>query len=153
MHLRPLAITPLLLAAVPLDANLPEGPGRQEAEELCVGCHDMAQSVSLRQDRNGWAATVTKMVGLGVKGTDDELLRLVDYLAKHFPAGQLPPIDVNSARAIQLESRLSLKRSEAAVILRYREEHGKFKTLEELLSVPGIDTAKIEAKKHSLVFK
>ena len=153
MHLRPLAMTPLLLAALPLYANLPEGPGRQEAEKLCVGCHDMAQSVSLRQDRNGWAATVTKMVGLGVKGTDDELLSLVDYLAKHFPAGQLPPIDVNSARAIQLESRLSLKRSEAAVILRYREEHGKFESLEELLSVPGIDTAKIEAKKHSLVFK
>ena len=93
------------------------------------------------------------MVGLGVKGTDDELLRLVDYLAKHFPAGQLPPIDVNTARAIQLESRLSLKRSEAAAILRYRKEHGKFESLEELLSVPGVDTAKIEAKRNSLVFK
>ena len=153
MHLRPLAMASLLLATVPLYANLPDGPGRQDAEKLCVGCHDMAQSVSLRQDRNGWAATVLKMVGLGVKGTDDELLRLVDYLAKHFPAGQLPPIDVNTARAIQLESRLSLKRSEAAAIMRYRKEHGKFESLEELLSVPGVDTAKIEAKRNSLVFK
>ena len=153
MHLRPLAMAPLLLAALPLHANLPEGPGRQEAEKLCAGCHDMAQSVSLRQDRNGWAGTVMKMVGLGVKGTDDELVTLVDYLAKHFPAGELPPIDVNKARAIQLESRLSLRRSEAAAILRYRDENGKFESLEDLLEVPGIDAGKIEAKKDSLIFR
>ena len=143
----------LLLAALPLQANLPEGPGRQEAEKLCLGCHDMAQSVSLRQDRNGWAATIMKMVGFGVKGTDDELLTLVDYLAEHFPAGQLPPIDVNSARAIQLESRLSLKRSEAAAILRYRKDRGKFDSLKDLLEVPGIDAGKIKAKKDSLIFR
>ncbi len=94
-----------------------------------------------------------KMVGFGVKGTDDELLTLVDYLAEHFPAGQLPPIDVNSARAIQLESRLSLKRSEAAAILRYRKDRGKFDSLKDLLEVPGIDAGKIKAKKDSLIFR
>ena len=56
-----------------------------------------------------------------------------------FPAEALPPIYVNKARAIQLESRLSLKRSEASAILRYKKEHGPFKSLEELLQVPGID--------------
>ena len=63
-----------------------------------------------------------------------------------------PPVNVNKARAIQLESRLSLKRSEAAKILRYRKEHGDFKSIEDLIKVPGIDTAKIEAKKDRLVF-
>ena len=44
------------------------------------------------------------------------------------------------------------KRSEAAIIIRYRAEHGHFKSIEDLKKVPDIDVAKIEAKKDSLVF-
>lgn len=143
----------LAVAAPSIAANLPDGPGKVEAEKLCRGCHDMSQSISLRQDRNGWAATLTRMVGLGVKATDQELQTLVEYLAQHYPAEELPPVNVNTARAIQLESRLSLKRSEAAAILRHRKEHGAFGSLADLLAVPGIDAAKIEAKKDRLVFE
>jgi competence protein ComEA len=59
---------------------------------------------------------------------------------------------MNKARAIQLESRLSLKRSEAAAIINYRKEHGDFASIEDLKKVPGIDFSKIEAKQDSLVF-
>ncbi len=138
--------------AAPAWAVLPEGPGKAEAEKLCVQCHDMAKSVSLRQDRNGWGITLTKMIALGAKGGDQEFRAVLEYLAKNFPAGELAPVNVNKARAIQLESRLSLKRSEAAKILRYRKEHGDFKSIEDLKKVPGIDIAKIEAKKDRLVF-
>ncbi len=153
--MRPLATASLalVLAASGPAASLPDGPGREETERLCQGCHDIAQSVSLRQDRNGWAATLTKMVGLGVKATDQELLALVDYLATHYPAEELPPVNVNEARAILLESRLSLKRSEARAILRHRAENGPFRTLEDLLAVPGIDAAKIEERKHRISFE
>ena len=153
--MRPVLGNVLLVAcATTLTAlELPEGPGREETERLCQGCHDIAQSVSLRQDRNGWAGTLTKMVGLGVKATDQELLTLVDYLAKHYPAEAIPPININTARAIQLESRLSLKRSEAAAILRYRKEKGPFNSVEDLLAVPGIDGAKIKARKDRIVFE
>jgi len=133
-------------------AILPDGPGKAETEKLCIECHDMAKSVSVRQDRNGWGVTMTKMVSLGAKFNDQEFSTILEYLAKHFPAGELPPVNVNKARAIQLESRLSLKRSEAAKILRYRKEHGDFKSIEDLKKVPGIDIGKIEAKKDLLVF-
>ena len=142
----------LAVAAMPLYGSLPEGPGQQEMEQLCQGCHDIAQSVSLRQDRNGWGATLMKMVGLGVKATDQELQTILAYLSEHFPAEELPPVNVNKARAIQLESRLSLRRSEAAAILRYRQEHGDFNSLADLLAVPGVETAKLEARKDRLVF-
>ena len=142
-----------LAAALPVGADLPDSPGRLEAERLCVGCHDIAQSVSLRQDRNGWAATLFKMVGLGVKASDAELETLLDYLTKHFPAEELPPVNVNTARAIHLESRLSLKRSEAAAILRHRREHGDFKSFEDLVAVPGIDRAKLDSRRHKLTFE
>ncbi len=148
----------LLLAAVsapavlPARAQLPAGPGRAETEKLCQACHEMAKSVSLRQDRNGWGNTLKKMMVLGMKAPDEDLHLVLAYLSKNFPAEELPPVDVNKARAIQLESRMSLRRSEAAAILRYRKEHGNFRSLEDLLKVPGIDAAKIEAKKHILVF-
>ena len=140
------------LLAAPLFGQLPEGAGRAETERLCKTCHELPKAVSLRQDRNGWATTLKRMVAFGMKASDPELITVLDYLEEHFPAELLPPIYVNKARAIQLESRLSLKRSEASAILRYKKEHGPFKNLEELLQVPGIDAAKIEAKKDALVF-
>jgi len=140
------------LFAATLSAELPEGPGRAEVEKRCIGCHDIAKAVSVRQDRNGWAGTLTKMVGLGLKCPDEELQVMLKYLTMHYPADELPPVNVNKARAIELESRLSLKRSEAAAILRYRKEHGDFHSIEDLLKVSGIDTAKIESKKDRLIF-
>lgn len=112
----------------------------------------MARSVSLRQDRAGWETTVNKMVALGVKGSESDLSAVLEYLVRHFPASEVPPIEVNKARAIDFESGLSIKRSEAAAIIRYRTENGNFKSIDELKKVPGIDPAKIEAKKDRLVF-
>ena len=139
-------------AAIGAWAQLPEGPGKQETEKLCMQCHDLAKALSVRQDTNGWGTTLNKMVALGLKANDDELLLIRDYLAKNFPPEELPPVNVNTARAIQLESRLTLKRSEAAAIIRYRKEHGDFKSIEDLKNVPGLDFAKIEAKKDRLAF-
>jgi len=132
--------------------ELPDGPGKAETEKLCTQCHDLAKSVSMRQDRNGWGVTMTKMIAAGMKGTTEELQAVLSYLEKTFPPEALPPININTAPAIQLESRFSLKRSEAAAILKYRKEHGDFKSIEDLKKVPGIDFSKIEAKQDSLVF-
>jgi competence protein ComEA len=41
---------------------------------------------------------------------------------------------------------------DAEAIVRYREEKGSFKTLDDLKKVPGIDPGKLEAKKASLEF-
>jgi competence protein ComEA len=59
---------------------------------------------------------------------------------------------VNKAAAIELESRLSLRRSQAASIIAYRTKNGKFKSIEELKQVPGVDVEKIEAKRDRIVF-
>lgn len=143
---------PLLLASPALAVELPDGPGKPVLEKLCLQCHDVAKSVSLRQDRNGWGQTLTKMIAMGMKASDEEMQMVLDYLVEHFPPEALPPININTARAIQIESRFSLKRSEAAALLKYRKEHGPFKTIEDLKNVPGIDFAKIEAKQDSVVF-
>jgi competence protein ComEA len=144
-----------LFAAAVLSAQppqLPNGPGREETERLCKNCHELARSISRRQDRDGWQVTMTKMVAFGTKGTDQELTAIVDYLAKHFPADDVPPVNVNTATAIQLESGLGLRRSQAAALIAYREKNGKFKTLADLKKVPAVDFAKVAAKKDRIVF-
>jgi len=133
-------------------AQLPDGPGRAETERICKNCHDVARSVSRRQDRDGWQITLNKMVAFGTKASDQELALILDYLAKNFPAEEVPPINANEATAIQLESRLSLRRSQAAAVIAYRSQNGKFKSIEDLKRVPGIDAEKIEAKKDHIVF-
>ena len=50
-----------LLFSMQLYAQLPEGPGREETERLCKGCHELERSVSRRQDREGWQVTINKM--------------------------------------------------------------------------------------------
>lgn len=132
--------------------DLPEGPGRVPTEKLCKQCHDVERSVSLRQDRDAWNRTLNKMVAFGMKGTDEELTSVLEYLSKQFPAEEVPRVNVNKASAIALESGLTLRRSQAAAIIAYRTKNGDFKTLDDLKNVPGLDADKIEAKKERIAF-
>ena len=144
----------LLLAACggAVFAQLAEGEGMTETGRLCRGCHEVERSVSLRQDKDGWNNTLTKMVGLGMKAADADLAIIADYLARFYPADAIPPINVNKATAIELESRFGMKRSQAAAFLAHREKLGKFKTFADLKKAPGIDPEKLEAKKSQIVF-
>jgi competence protein ComEA len=134
-------------------AQMPEGPGKAETLKVCSQCHEVERSISPRQDRAGWQATIDKMGTLGMKATDEEMQAILNYLSLHYPADAVPRINVNKARAIDLESGLSLRRSEAALIIQYRTKNGDFKSIEDLKKVPGVDAAKIEAKKDRLVFQ
>jgi competence ComEA-like helix-hairpin-helix protein len=138
--------------AVASAQELPEGPGREETIRMCRQCHELARSISLRQDRDGWGTTMTKMVAYGMKATDQEIALVLDYLAKHFPADEVPRVNVNRASAIQLESGLSLRRSQAAALIAYREKHGGFKNLEDLKKVPALDADHLEARKNRIEF-
>jgi hypothetical protein len=82
-------------------AQLPEGPGQPETTRICSQCHDLARSISLRQDREGWQGTIDKMITLGAKGTAEEFQLVVDYLAKTYPAEAIPKINANTAIGIK----------------------------------------------------
>jgi len=145
-------ILPVLAVCTLSAQQFPDGPGRAELERLCKQCHEVARSVSLRQDRDAWSATMAKMTAFGMKASDQDLDLVLEYLVKNYPAEALPKINVNKASAIQLESALSLRRSEAASLLAYRSRHGDFKSLDDLKKVPSIDVEKIEAKKDRIAF-
>jgi competence protein ComEA len=132
--------------------ELPEGPGKAETEKLCKGCHEMARSISKKQDRDGWMATMTKMSGFGMRATDAETAMVVEYLTRHWPADELPKINLNTATAIQLESGLNLRRSQAAALIAFRKQHGKITSLDDLKKVPQLDVSKLAEKKDRIVF-
>ena len=56
------------------------------------------------------------MAAFGMKSSDKDYALVREYLAKNFPAEDLPRINVNEASAIELESRLSQRRSQAAAV-------------------------------------
>jgi len=153
LSIRIAAICALAVAPAILNAQYRQGPGREEMQKICSGCHELERSVSLRQDRDGWKTTINKMISLGAQGSEEEFAATLDYLAENYPATGLPRLNVNTARAIDFEARLSLRRSQSALIIRYRDEHGNFRSLEDLKKVAGVDMAKIEAKKDILTFK
>ncbi len=145
-------VTFLGLLLRPAHAQMPAGAGREETQRLCSNCHELERSISLRQDRDGWKATMNKMMSLGAQATDQEYAVILEYLSTNYPADALPPLNVNTAAAIDFESRLTLKRSEAAAVIEYRNKHGNFKSIDDLKKVPGIDPEKFEAKRGILVF-
>lgn len=132
---------------------LPDGEGKAELQKLCSQCHELEKSCSLKQDRAGWQRTMDKMMASGMKSTDEEHDKVLEYLVRNFAADEIPKIKVNQATAIELESGLTLRRSQAAAIIQYREKNGPFKSIEDLKKVPGIEAAKIDAKKDRLIFE
>ena len=132
--------------------QLPEGPGKAETVKLCSQCHELSRSVSVRQDKAGWQITMTKMATLGMKGSETDLHAVFDYLTSNYKADEVPKLNINTAEAIDIESALGVRRSQAAAIISYREKNGAFKSIDDLKKVPGLDPAKIEAKKDRFTF-
>jgi competence protein ComEA len=133
--------------------TMPEGPGKAETVKVCGGCHEVARATSMHLDRAGWQTEMEKMISLGAKGSPEEFESILNYLSKSFPAEEIPKVRINSARPIELEAGLTLRRSQAAALVAYRAKHGDFKSIEDLKKVPGLDYAYIESKKDRITFE
>ncbi len=79
---------------------------------------------------------MTRMVGLGLKGTDEELNAALEYLATHFKGEAAAPLNLNRATPVQLQSIVGLLRSESAALIAHRAKT-PCKTLDDLKSVQG----------------
>jgi competence protein ComEA len=131
--------------------TLPDGPGKAELQKVCGLCHQAERSAAVRLTREGWDGVIADMVARGARGTDAELTAILDYLSTHF-LGEAPrPLNINRATNIELESVAGLTRKEAAALIKWREQAGVCKALEDLKKVPGLDYKKIEARKDYVV--
>jgi competence protein ComEA len=96
--------------------------------------------------------TIIKMMKLGAQGSDEELEAVLGYLSTHFGPQSPGPININKARAVELEAALLLRRSQAEAVVQYRDTHGDFKSLDDLRNVPGLDYRAIASRKSRIVF-
>jgi competence protein ComEA len=74
------------------------------------------------------------------------------------PAGiqsgpDVSPVDLNSATANDLDALPGIGPSRAAAILRYREQHGRFTSVEELKEVPGFGRAAVSRVRALLMVR
>lgn len=62
------------------------------------------------------------------------------------------PVDINTADAGELASAITgVGEKKAAVIVQYRETHGPFTSVDELVMVKGIGAATVEKNRHKLM--
>src|SRR6187399_1900239 len=131
--------------------SMPEGPNRELTVRVCAACHEPQRAASVRLTREGWQDVVAKMVGLGAKATDEELAKVIDYLAENYKGEAPRPVNLNTAPAVDLESVAGLLRKEAALWIKYRNDVGPCKSIDDLKKIPGFPFKKVDTKRDRLV--
>jgi len=122
--------------AAPGVVSLPEGALAADAISAAGGLRPGA-----RVDSVNLAAPVTDGTQLVIPGPEDP----VAEPGAPAGAGAGGPVAINRATASELESLPGVGPVLAARIVDYRDEHGPFMTVEDLLGVPGIGEAKLAA--------
>ena len=139
----------LISALVPLAQaqDLPEGKGKDVLEQVCGACHGTDLVASRRATKQGWSYLVDDMVARGASATNEQIQTINEYLSKN-----LGQVNVNKGPSAELASVLEITSAQADAIVKYRMDHGDFKTLDDLKKVPGLETAKLDSKKDRVVF-
>ncbi len=132
--------------------TLPDGPGKATVQKMCTPCHGLENVVRARMTKERWGSVVDDMVSRGAQGTDDDIDRVIDYLAANFSRSAVKKVNINSANAADIASALEISPADAGAIVSYRGEKGNFKELKDITKVPGIDTKKIEAARDRIEF-
>ena len=135
----------------PAQVELPDAPGKDETVRLCGTCHEAQRAAAVKLTREGWQDTIAKMVELGAAGSDEELAKVLDYLAEHFKGDAPQPLNLNKATAIELESVAGLLKKEAAAWIDHRKTSGPCKSLDDFKKVPGVPFKKIDERRDRLV--
>ena len=131
--------------------DLPEGEGRDTVVRRCVtSCHPATALTRARHTRDQWRSFIGLMryKGKGVTLTDEDFKTVLTYLHRHFGSA-----NVNGEPAEDLEAALDIPAGTAAAIVKYRDDHGEFRSLEDLAGVPGLTREAVESRKNRIVFK
>ena len=137
-------------------SNLPDGPNKALVQRICSKCHGLEGVTRARNTKERWNEIVDDMASRGAEGTDDELDKIVEYLAANFskttPPAAVKKININKVTARELSYEFAIPASDADAIIKYRTDNGPFKELNDLKKVPGIDAKKVDDWKDRLEF-
>ena len=139
----------LLSTALAIGSDLPDGKGKDVVEIACSDCHSLERIKAERRNEEGWNSLIHEMLENGAAINANDMPVIVAYLAKNF--GPDKKVNINTAAANEIAGVLKLESAEVAAVIQYRDEHGKFKDLDELKKVSGAPN-KIDAKKALIEF-
>ena len=94
-----------------------------------------------------WDDVLERMAANGASATEEQAQQIRSYLLRNYGR-----VNVNRAPVKDLVPVLNVDAATAEAVVTYRTEQGGFKTLDDLKKVPGIDAAKMEARKDRLMF-
>jgi len=132
------------------DAQAPprDSPSAKEVfRKVCGACHEPEQATERRRSRDQWDEVIDKMITLGAKGTSEEFNTVLTYLVRQYGR-----VNVNTATASEIAEVLGLSAKEAEVIVKYRQDKGRFESFEALSKVPGVDVEKLEKSRDAISF-
>jgi competence protein ComEA len=127
-------------------SRFPPGPGRDALFKVCKECHGPESVLGQLKTRSEWSKTLEEMAANGATGTDEEWTSILEYLDAHYSL-----IMVNTAPAKELAIKLDVPADVAAAVVSARDK-AKIASIDELKKVPGIDAAKLDARKDRLIF-
>ena len=142
------ALVGLLIGTTALFGAEPrsEAADKADFEIVCGACHASSMISDIRTEPD-WKQTVEHMASLGANGSDEQMEAVMRVLLR-----TLTKVNVNTAAAARLPLVLDISEATAEAVVKYRAEHGPFKTLDDLKKVPGVDAAKLDARKNRVVF-
>jgi competence protein ComEA len=123
-----------------------EAADKADFEKVCGSCHASSMVSDIRSEPE-WKQTIEQMVSIGAEGTEGQMAAVMRYLLRN-----LTKVNVNKATAEELPLVLDMSKGTTQAVVMYRAKHGDFKTLDDLKKVPGINAAKLEARKNRVVF-
>ena len=65
--------------------ELPPGPGREPFQRICTGCHSTSVVTSERRTAESWANIVDDMRARGATGSDEDMDKIIAWLAANYP--------------------------------------------------------------------
>ena len=138
------------MQGTPQQDPLPGGSGKDTFIEVCTVCHSSALPMGKQFTRQEWELKITEMLQEEPDVTRDERAAILEYVAANFkPGGK---IYINTIVAKDLVTLLGISSSAADAIVKYRMTNGEFRNLDDMKNVPGLDIAKVEARKNQLQF-
>jgi competence protein ComEA len=144
---RLILVVPFLICSLAQAQDLPEGKGKDVLESVCGACHGTDLVAARRATKEGWSYLVDDMVSRGASATNEQIATIIDYLAKN-----LAQVNVNKGKSEEIATVLEITSAQADAIVKYRTDHGDFKTIDDLKKVPELASAKLDSKKDRVVY-
>lgn len=134
--------------AAPVQAAAPD-PKADEATfmAVCGACHDANLVEGAFRTPPELDDTISRMQSYGASATADQFEQVRVHLLRTYGR-----VNVNLVPARDMAPVLDVTSQVADAVVAYRTQNGKFASLDDLKKVPGLDAAKIDARRTRITF-